>query len=135
MLEPVLQLLVKHVADPRFGELVCDVSSLIIGAFHALLCKGSHPLTPLQSCMLPYWDSHRPLMHFFFACKRKLRRKSASNVNWLRPVVHSIFCSPRLHWLQYKVVHAHFTTGSMAPFVLSPLYCIAWYQLNNPPRM
>ncbi|KAG9317674.1 Trp-Asp repeat-containing protein [Chiua virens] len=31
LLEPVLHLLVKHVADPRFGEMVCDISILLIG--------------------------------------------------------------------------------------------------------
>jgi len=31
LLEPVLALLVKYVHDPRFGELVCDVGSLVIG--------------------------------------------------------------------------------------------------------
>lgn len=31
LLEPILRLLVKHVTDPRFGELVCDVASLLIG--------------------------------------------------------------------------------------------------------
>lgn len=31
LLEPVLALLVKYVNDPRFGEMVCDVGSLVIG--------------------------------------------------------------------------------------------------------
>jgi len=31
LLEPVLRLLVKYVTDPRFGEMVCDVSSVVIG--------------------------------------------------------------------------------------------------------
>ncbi|TFK75862.1 WD40 repeat-like protein [Pluteus cervinus] len=30
LLEPVLRLLIKHVNDPRFGELVCDVTSVMI---------------------------------------------------------------------------------------------------------
>jgi U3 small nucleolar RNA-associated protein 15 len=34
LLEPVLRLLVKHVTDPRFGAVVCDVAGLVIG-----LCK------------------------------------------------------------------------------------------------
>lgn len=33
LLEPVLALLVKYVSDPRFGEMVCDVGSLVIGSF------------------------------------------------------------------------------------------------------
>lgn len=31
LLEPVLRLLLKHVTDPRFGELVCDVARVLIG--------------------------------------------------------------------------------------------------------
>ncbi|KAJ3554105.1 hypothetical protein NM688_g3282 [Phlebia brevispora] len=31
LLEPVLRLLLKHVADPRFGQMVCDVANLVIG--------------------------------------------------------------------------------------------------------
>lgn len=31
LLEPILRLLLKHVADPRFGELVCDVAGVVIG--------------------------------------------------------------------------------------------------------
>ncbi|KAF5344080.1 hypothetical protein D9758_008905 [Tetrapyrgos nigripes] len=30
LLEPILRLLVKHVTDPRFGELVCDVAGIVI---------------------------------------------------------------------------------------------------------
>lgn len=33
LLEPVLRLLVKHITDPRFGEVVCDVAKLVIGTF------------------------------------------------------------------------------------------------------
>ena len=31
MLEPVLRLLLKHVADPRFGEMTCDIGKILIG--------------------------------------------------------------------------------------------------------
>jgi U3 small nucleolar RNA-associated protein 15 len=31
LLEPILRLLLKHVADPRFGEMVCDISNVVIG--------------------------------------------------------------------------------------------------------
>lgn len=40
LLEPVLRLLVKHVTDPRFGELVCDVATIVIGT-HLLIFSGS----------------------------------------------------------------------------------------------
>lgn len=31
LLEPILNLLVKYVSDPRFGEMACDVASIVIG--------------------------------------------------------------------------------------------------------
>ncbi|KIJ20061.1 hypothetical protein PAXINDRAFT_107747 [Paxillus involutus ATCC 200175] len=42
LLEPVLRLLVKHVTDPRFGEMVCDVSTLLIDMYAPVL--GQSPL-------------------------------------------------------------------------------------------
>ncbi|KAG2757311.1 WD40 repeat-like protein, partial [Suillus brevipes Sb2] len=42
LLEPVLRLLVKHVTDPRFGEIVCDVSCLVIEMYTPVL--GQSPL-------------------------------------------------------------------------------------------
>ncbi|KAF9247088.1 WD40 repeat-like protein [Melanogaster broomeanus] len=37
LLEPVLRLLVKHVTDPRFGEMVCDVSTLLTEMYAPVL--------------------------------------------------------------------------------------------------
>ena len=31
LLEPVLQLLLKHIADPQFGEITCDIGKILIG--------------------------------------------------------------------------------------------------------
>ncbi|KAL4075821.1 WD40 repeat-like protein [Scleroderma citrinum] len=42
LLEPILRLLIKHVADPRFGELVCDVASLLIELYSPVF--GQSPL-------------------------------------------------------------------------------------------
>ncbi|KAG8218863.1 Trp-Asp repeat-containing protein [Butyriboletus roseoflavus] len=42
LLEPVLRLLVKHVTDPRFGEIVCDISMLLIDMYSPVL--GQSPL-------------------------------------------------------------------------------------------
>ncbi|KZT12456.1 WD40 repeat-like protein [Laetiporus sulphureus 93-53] len=42
MLEPVLRLLLKHITDPRFGEMVCDVASLVIDMYTPIL--GQSPL-------------------------------------------------------------------------------------------
>jgi len=41
-LEPVLRLLIKHVADPRFGSMCCDVSCIVIDMYTSVL--GRSPL-------------------------------------------------------------------------------------------
>jgi len=42
LLEPVLRLLVKHVTDPRFGEMVCDIAGMVIQMYAPVL--GQSPL-------------------------------------------------------------------------------------------
>ncbi|TFY82709.1 hypothetical protein EWM64_g1308 [Hericium alpestre] len=42
LLEPVLRLLLKHVTDPRFGEMVCDVTSVVVEMYTPVL--GQSPL-------------------------------------------------------------------------------------------
>jgi len=42
LLEPILRLLLKHVNDPRFGEMVCDVSGVVIELYASVL--GQSPL-------------------------------------------------------------------------------------------
>ncbi|KAI6004109.1 Trp-Asp repeat-containing protein [Pisolithus albus] len=42
LLEPILRLLVKHVTDPRFGDLVCDVASFLIELYSPVF--GQSPL-------------------------------------------------------------------------------------------
>lgn len=42
LLEPILRILLKHVADPRFGEMVCDVSNVVIEMYTPVL--GQSPL-------------------------------------------------------------------------------------------
>ncbi|KAH7887700.1 WD40 repeat-like protein [Phlebopus sp. FC_14] len=42
LLEPVLRLLIKHVTDPRFGDMVCDVSALLIEMYAPVL--GQSPM-------------------------------------------------------------------------------------------
>ena len=41
LLEPILRLLLKYVSDPRFGEMVCDVASIVIGTFKLIDCNPS----------------------------------------------------------------------------------------------
>lgn len=31
LLEPILSMLVRHISDPRFGEMACDVAAIVIG--------------------------------------------------------------------------------------------------------
>jgi len=45
LLEPVLRLLVKHVTDPRFGELSCNVGRILIDMYTPVL--GQSPLIDL----------------------------------------------------------------------------------------
>jgi len=45
LLEPVLRLLLKHVTDPRFGEIVCDVAGVLIDMYSSVL--GQSPLIDL----------------------------------------------------------------------------------------
>lgn len=33
LLEPILRLLLKYIADPRFGELAADITGIVIGLF------------------------------------------------------------------------------------------------------
>lgn len=34
LLEPILRYLIKYVADPRFGQTVCDVAAFLIGQYN-----------------------------------------------------------------------------------------------------
>ncbi|KAF8165304.1 WD40-repeat-containing domain protein [Crassisporium funariophilum] len=42
LLEPVLRLLLRHVADPRFGEMVSDIAGIVIDMYRAVI--GQAPL-------------------------------------------------------------------------------------------
>lgn len=64
LLEPTLQLLVKYVADPRFGDLASSVAALVLGApkrssFGIEAAYTHCTFVPLQTCMLPYSASLR----------------------------------------------------------------------------
>lgn len=80
LLEPVLRLLVKHVTDPRFGEIVCDISMLLIGEL-PLRCVGIIVMeknTLPKICIPPSWASLPSSIHYSFACGRKSSRRFAS---------------------------------------------------------
>jgi len=42
LLEPVLRFLLKYIADPRFGEIACDVASIVIEMYRPVI--GQAPL-------------------------------------------------------------------------------------------
>ncbi|KIM20011.1 hypothetical protein M408DRAFT_79767 [Serendipita vermifera MAFF 305830] len=42
LLEPVLNLLIRHLSDPRFGEMVCDIASIVIEMYSSVL--GQSPI-------------------------------------------------------------------------------------------
>ncbi|ETW83976.1 hypothetical protein HETIRDRAFT_313064 [Heterobasidion irregulare TC 32-1] len=44
LLEPILRLLLKHVADPRFGEMVCDMAGVVVGKYMYTPILGQSPL-------------------------------------------------------------------------------------------
>ena len=83
LLEPVLALLVKYVHDPRFGELVCDVGSLVIGVsylhdFFASLNLG--PSTEMYSPVL----GQSPLIDSWFI---RLRKKISLEIKFQRELM------------------------------------------------
>ena len=41
LLEPILRLLLKFVADPRFGTIVADVTRVILGEFYLIFAFHS----------------------------------------------------------------------------------------------
>jgi len=70
LLEPVLALLVKYVHDPRFGELVCDVGSLVIGMSHPPP-RFHHKITRCPTEMYSPVLGQSPLIDSWFIRLRK----------------------------------------------------------------
>ena len=50
LLEPILQMLLKHVIDPRFGEMVCDVAGVVIGKLTRRLVSPADDSKLMTSC-------------------------------------------------------------------------------------
>ncbi len=57
LLEPILRLLLKHVSDPRFGGMVCDVAGVVIGK-PITPCSRFSLTVSLQRCTRLYWANH-----------------------------------------------------------------------------
>lgn len=70
LLEPVLRLLLKYVADPRFGVLVCDVATLVTGASLDLPIE-SILIGAAQTCTSRCSVSHRSLIPCLPTCTRR----------------------------------------------------------------
>jgi len=56
LLEPILRWLLKYIADPRFGELVANVTSLVLGKF-AFNLIGRSLTSNFRYVCLSYWSS------------------------------------------------------------------------------
>lgn len=70
LLEPILQLLVKNVADPRFGDLAMSVATVVIGSFPASY-EISSMLTTTPSEMYAAVLGQSPLIDALFVRLRK----------------------------------------------------------------
>lgn len=83
LLEPILRLLLKHINDPRFGEMVCDVSSVVIGAYIAELWRffaNSDRIAELYTPAL----GQSPLIDTLFL---RLRKKVAEELRFQQELV------------------------------------------------
>ncbi len=83
LLEPVLRLLLKHVADPRFGQMVCDIASLVIGPWNAQFHSTGCLLTILTEMYTPVLGQS-PLIDTLFL---RLRKKVAAEIKFQQELV------------------------------------------------
>lgn len=81
LLEPILRLLVKHVTDPRFGELVCDVAGLVIGTY--IRCPPFSTLNIHAEMYTPVLGQS-PLIDALFL---RLRKKVAAELRFQQELV------------------------------------------------
>ena len=79
LLEPILRLLLKHVADPRFGDMVCDVAGIVIGTLNLFTRRKFWYSSVLKICMDPYWDNPRSSTRFSYDFERRLRLSFGCN--------------------------------------------------------
>lgn len=77
-LEPVLRLLIKHVSDPRFGNMCCDVSCIVIGASHS---QNFYCTTNTHTDMYTSVLGRSPLIDTLFL---RLRRKLDQELKFQR---------------------------------------------------
>ena len=85
LLEPVLRLLLKHITDPRFGEMVCDVANVVIGEpsivwFRSHSCAHALSIAEMYTPIL----GQSPLIDTLFV---RLRKKVAAELRFQKELV------------------------------------------------
>ena len=93
LLEPILRLLVKYVTDPRFGEMVCEISGVVIGTYRRSWADlKAEPIIEMYNPIL----GQSPLIDSLFI---HLRKKVATEIRFqstlikTRGALDMIFCS------------------------------------------
>ena len=84
LLEPILRLLLKHVADPRFGEMVCDMAGVVVGK--CLISVVSH----LYALMLYSLDMYTPILGqspLIDSLFLRLQRKIAAEIQFQKELI------------------------------------------------
>ena len=84
LLEPVLRLLLKYVTDPRFGEMVCDVASVVIGVSHPTVHHAIDALTMILAEMYTPVLGQSPPIDTLFV---RLRKKVAAELHFQKELV------------------------------------------------
>ena len=80
LLEPVIRLLVKYVSDPRFGQLVCDIATLVLGTYEHLKRIAVNNCADMYGAVL----GQSPLIDSLFL---RLRRKVAAEIRFQKELV------------------------------------------------
>ena len=86
LLEPILRLLLKYVSDPRFGEMVCDVASIVIGTYKLIDCNPSFTNFSIMLSTEMYTPvlGQSPLIDTLFL---RLRKKVAMELRFQQDLV------------------------------------------------
>jgi U3 small nucleolar RNA-associated protein 15 len=83
LLEPILRLLLKYVADPRFGVLVADIAGVVIGEI--LLSPD-----PSELMLFAFLDMYRPVIGqapLIDGLFLRLRKKVAAEIRFQEEIM------------------------------------------------
>jgi U3 small nucleolar RNA-associated protein 15 len=81
LLEPILRWLLKYIADPRFGELVANVTCLVLGKLEfQLIDRVSHSISDMYAPVI----GQAPLIDALFV---RIRKKIASEIRFQEEVL------------------------------------------------